>query len=91
MSFVNSLEPHKVRETVSINDIRSKILDLTKPLADIAKQIDLTIKNLQDHKEEIQNTEGTAKEISDKIKIRVKMLLNFLKYFLIYVHLCISK
>ena len=71
LSYINKLKPHKVKETVSINDMRSKILDLTKPLADIAKHIDITICNLEDRKEEVKTSTGNAEQIKANIKIKV--------------------
>ena len=72
MEYVNQLKPHMVQETVSVNDIRRKILDLTKPLADIAKHVDITIDNLEDEKEDVRRSEGSAEEIKKKIKIKVR-------------------
>ena len=71
MDYVCGLEPHKVRETVNINDVRRKIIDMTKPLAEIAKHIDTTMGNLKDHETEIANSEGSADDLKKKIAIQV--------------------
>ncbi len=71
MVYFIGLQPHKVHETISINDMRENILDMTKPLADIARNIDLTIKNLDDKKEAVRHSQGTVAEIKKEIQIKV--------------------
>ena len=71
MDYVSTLKAHKVQETVTINNVRRQILDLTKPLAEIAKQIGITVTTFNDQEEEIESPEGTAEEIFNKIKIQV--------------------
>ncbi len=71
LDYFIGLSPHKVHETISINDMREKILDLTRPLADIAKTIDITIKVLDDKKEEIEQSQGTVEQIKKEINIMV--------------------
>ncbi len=74
MDYFTRLHPHKVHETISINDMREKILDLTKPLADIAKTIDITIKNLDDKKEAVRHNQGTVEDIRNTIQIKVRRI-----------------
>ena len=71
MDHVSTLHPHRVKDTVSINDVRRRILDLTKPLAEIAKRIDITIDNFADHQKEIADTEASADDIRKMINIQV--------------------
>ena len=71
MDHVTTLEPHKVKDTVSINNVRRKILDLTKILAEIAKKIDVTIGKLDQQRQEILDTQASAKDIKERIDIQV--------------------
>ena len=75
MDYLRSLTPHKIKETVSINDVRQKIIDLTKPLAEIAKLIETTTSNMEDQMEEIKNSEDSAEEIKQRINITVWFFL----------------
>ena len=74
MDYVRSLEPHRVKDTISVNEVRARILDLTKPLAEIAKVIDVTVANMKDNQDDIENNEKTAEEIKDAINIQVPTL-----------------
>jgi len=71
MEYVSTLKPHMVKETISINDMRRRILDLTKPLAEIAKHIDKTVAEKEDQMDEIDNSEAAASELKKKINIQV--------------------
>ncbi len=73
MDHISTLDPHRVKDTVSINDVRRRILDLTKPLAEIAKSIDVTISNFRDHQEEIENSEASADDIKKMISIQARI------------------
>ena len=75
MDYVTTLSPHKVKDTVSINDVRRRILDLTKPLAEIAKQIDVTIGTFDQQKKEIEDTKASAQDIQKMINIQVLTLV----------------
>ena len=71
MDHVTTLEPHKVKDTVSINNVRRKILDLTKILAVIANKIDVTIGKLDQQHQEVLDTQASAKDIMERIDIQV--------------------
>ena len=75
MEYVFGLGAHMVRETVNINDVRRKIIDLTKPMAEIAKHIETTMANLRDKEEEIANSECSADDLKSKITIQVEIAL----------------
>jgi hypothetical protein len=74
LSYISALDPHKVIDSITINDTRRKILDLTKPLAEIARLIEVTIAVLEDKKEEIETIEKTAEEIKATICIQIPTL-----------------
>ncbi len=48
-----------------------QILVLTKPLAEIARQIDVSIETIEDQKKEVETTEASAAEIFQRINITV--------------------
>ncbi len=74
MEFVTTLKPHRVKETISVNDVRRRILDLTKPLAEIAKHIDITLSNFEDQKNEICSSQASAEDLKKMINIQVREL-----------------
>lgn len=41
LAYMNGLEPHDTRETITLNEARLIITSLTKPLADIARIIEV--------------------------------------------------
>jgi hypothetical protein len=74
LNYLSQLQAHKVKDTVSVNDVRRKILDLTKPLAEIARKIDVSIAVFEDTKKEIETDEKTAEEIKAAISIDIPTL-----------------
>ncbi len=71
MDYLRSLKPHKIKKTVSINDVRRTIVDLTKPLAEIARLIEIATSKMKDQIKEIKNSEDSAEEIKQRIDITV--------------------
>ncbi|CAG2165373.1 unnamed protein product [Oppiella nova] len=80
-----SLPPHKVMDTLSLNNAKQNILLLTQPLADIAKNISDNVKQCERHKQRIHEFTGdinaTAREASmaqqdqiKKIKLKIDEL-----------------
>ena len=51
-----------------------QILVLTKPLAEIARQIDISIETIEDQKKEVETTEASAEDIFQRINITVESL-----------------
>ncbi len=74
MDYVSTLKPHRVKETISVNDVRRRILDLTKPLAEIAKHIDITLSNFKDQKNEISSSQASAEDLKKMINIQARDL-----------------
>ncbi len=58
-----------------------QILVLTKPLAEIARQIDISIETIEDQKKEVETTEASAEDIFQRINITVESL-GFKSYWL---------
>lgn len=74
-----SLTPHKIQDTISINEARRLILNLSEPLALVAKNIDDNLRGLQKKQEELHDENKTVEDLRkmlhyDMIKIRVKKL-----------------
>ncbi|CAG2105289.1 unnamed protein product [Medioppia subpectinata] len=63
------LTPHKVMDTLSVNDTKQIIQMLTKPLADITKNIADNINQCQRHSVGIKQSSGTIKELRHKLYI----------------------
>lgn len=53
---ISSLEPHAVKNTLSINDTRHMLLFFPKALTEISANIQKNISSIQNSKEELQNT-----------------------------------
>ncbi|CAG2165119.1 unnamed protein product [Oppiella nova] len=62
-----SIPPHKVMDTLSLNNSKQNILLLTKPLADIAKNISDNVKQCERHKKRIHEFTGDIKALLEEI------------------------
>ncbi|KAI7976285.1 hypothetical protein EIK77_010758 [Talaromyces pinophilus] len=67
------LEPHAVRSTINLNETRNTILHSTKPLADIAAQIQSNIAVLKDQIKDLERAEVTGTTLRDKLKTEIKV------------------
>ena len=69
MEYIFKLEPHNVKDTISINKARTTILLLTKPLGDIAKFIDENVKACEIRKKKIFEWEGDIRDLEKELYI----------------------
>ncbi|CAG2101743.1 unnamed protein product [Medioppia subpectinata] len=67
--YIIQLTPHKVMDTLSLNNAKHIIQLLTKPLADITKNIADNVKQCKEHSVEINEFSGTIEELSHKLYI----------------------
>ncbi|CAG2101449.1 unnamed protein product [Medioppia subpectinata] len=67
--YVIQLTPHKVMDTLSLNNAKQIIQLLTQPLADIAKNIADNVKKCEKHSIEIKEFSGTIEELNNKLYI----------------------
>ncbi|CAG2106788.1 unnamed protein product [Medioppia subpectinata] len=63
------LPPHKVMDTLSVNNAKQIIQLLIKPLADISKNIADNVNQCERHKIEVNKFKGTIEELNTKLFI----------------------
>ena len=69
MDYILKCPTHKVKETVTLNESRSLIMDLCKPIAEISQNIQLNSELAQDRKQELAANELSINELKDKLNI----------------------
>ena len=75
------LIPHKVQDTISVNEARRLIVTLTQPLAEIAQNIQDNIKVLDQRKQEILDNENNIQLLKGKLYIpELDLQVNTLPY-----------
>ena len=68
-NYVADLPPHKTSDTISLNHSRRMITELTKPMADISKNIQDNIAIVKDKEEEMKTIDITRDDLSKKLKV----------------------
>ena len=68
------LKPHQVQDTVSVNNVRTTINLLTKPMTEIKDIINENIKDTIKKKKEIDEFEGSIADLQAKLTTVVKKL-----------------
>lgn len=63
--------PHKVRSTLSVNEARKVILQLSKPLADIADLINDNILALERHNKVLKTENQSIEELKENLYVPV--------------------
>ncbi|CAF1038121.1 unnamed protein product [Didymodactylos carnosus] len=66
---INKCQPHHVKDTISLNEARRLIVELTRPIAEITQNIQLNIKVAEDKKRELINAEISISDLNKKLKI----------------------
>ncbi|GJQ75236.1 hypothetical protein Trydic_g9835 [Trypoxylus dichotomus] len=77
LTYVASLQPHKIQDTISINEARRLILTLSEPLAHVAKNIDDNLRCIIRKQEELQDENKTVEELKKLLHyemIRIKVV-----------------
>jgi hypothetical protein len=69
ITYILKLPAHNVQDTVSLSQARKVILELAKPIAEVARNIQLNIKTLEDKQSELNSTISTLKDLDDKLYI----------------------
>ncbi len=65
------LEPHQVKNTISINEARNMISALRKPAEEIVENIGMNVNAIQKRKEDIEKYEGDIKDLESKLAIPI--------------------
>ncbi|KAK7934601.1 hypothetical protein PG985_000096 [Apiospora marii] len=79
LDHIESLEPHRVKSTLSINRAREVIAEVTQPMADITDTIERTIRMNQERIKELDSAELQGKSLQqllqfERIEIEVERL-----------------
>lgn len=75
VDYVSSLTPHTVKNTVSLNDARRLVIDLSRPIAEIGRNIQENISVIEQKKKEIALAVKRKKTLTrDKLKVKVVYL-----------------
>ncbi|KAF2904240.1 hypothetical protein ILUMI_01936 [Ignelater luminosus] len=74
ITYISQLQPHKVQNTISINEARRLIIHLSQPLSDIAEMIQKNISVLQKKKDESQYCNNDVERLREQLKIPVEAL-----------------
>lgn len=67
MKYANTIKPHNVKETVSVNQIRDLILQLSKPMYDICEILQNKIIDLDTKIAESKNKDQNLNELKRKL------------------------
>eukprot|EP00112_Aurelia_sp_Birch-Aquarium-sp1_P022972 Seg667.4 transcript_id=Seg667.4/GoldUCD/mRNA.D3Y31 product="Verrucotoxin subunit beta" protein_id=Seg667.4/GoldUCD/D3Y31 len=73
--YVLGLHPHAVKETMSLNNARRIILELSKPLAEISSAIQTNIDAANRKANELQASKATASDLQNKLYLDAVDLL----------------
>lgn len=65
------LVPHLVKNTISVNEARRIVVQLSQPLAEIAQLIQDNITILERHKSSLQLSDNTLADLKEKLYIPV--------------------
>ncbi|CAG2118337.1 unnamed protein product, partial [Medioppia subpectinata] len=68
-NYITQLEAHKVMDTLSVNNAKQIIQLLTKPMADITKNIIDNLNECETHRLEIEEFSGSLEELNNKLYI----------------------
>ena len=71
IEYISSLPPHKVKNTVSLNDARRLILALSRPLAEITSTIQSNIGVAEDRRRDILESTKRKYDLTSKLYIPV--------------------
>ncbi len=71
IGHIATLIPHKVQDTVSINEARRLIIELSKPIADIAQNINVNLQVIEDKRKELFLTDEDMHDLGKKLKVPV--------------------
>jgi len=75
VDYVSSLTPHKVKNTLSLNDARRLVIALSRPIAEIGANIHDNISVVEQKKKEIADAvERKEKLTKDRLKVKVVYL-----------------
>ncbi|KAI5782393.1 hypothetical protein DFH27DRAFT_637422, partial [Peziza echinospora] len=74
LNYFRTLAPHNVKSTISLNDTRHMITQLTKPMAEIVRTIDATIKVNQEHIQSLSQDELKRSDLMKQLHVKMATL-----------------
>lgn len=79
LKYIGSLKPHKTQDTLTLNDARRLVVNLSRPIAEISQNIQTNIAVLEDKIKEVTSSEQSIQELLKnlyipKINIEQKIL-----------------
>lgn len=69
LKHIQTLKPHKVRDTLTLNDARRIVISLSQPIAKISQNIQTNIALLKDKENEIKSFKGSIEELQKRMLI----------------------
>lgn len=70
LNYIRGLEPHQVQNTLSLNETRHLVLQLTKPMAEIAQKINDTIELNERDTELLRNSKISKDEMLKRLNVQ---------------------
>uniref|UniRef100_T1IWT2 Uncharacterized protein n=1 Tax=Strigamia maritima TaxID=126957 RepID=T1IWT2_STRMM len=71
ISYIKTLEPHLINDTISLNDIKKNIVCLTKPIADISKNIQTNLATINLKQEILSSCEDTEHDLLQMLYVNI--------------------
>ena len=69
LKHIQTLKPHKVTDTLTLNDTRRIVISLSNPIAKISQNIQTNIALLKDHEKEITSFQGSIQDLQKLLYI----------------------
>ncbi|PKY56562.1 hypothetical protein RhiirA4_284637, partial [Rhizophagus irregularis] len=69
IEHIAGCKPHQVEDTISLNNARSIVMLLSKPLAEVGQLIQTNIKLIKEKQSEIENSDKTIEDLKDQLYI----------------------
>lgn len=66
IEYISRLQPHTIKNTLNLNNIRQLVMSLARPLAEINLNIQINKKLHQEYIVELEQTQGTVNELEKK-------------------------
>ena len=74
LAYIQTLKPHKFKDALSLNEARSLIVNLSKPIARIPQNIQVSNAVVEDKKKEIELLNAFINDLQKKMYIRYSKL-----------------
>ena len=74
LAYFRTKDPHPVKSTMGLNGTRTLITQLTKPMAEISKQISANVATMEDDVRALQDTRLTGDKLKQKLRPEITLL-----------------